>query len=437
MLVVGEPTIGMNSNVGKRSLNHIVSPYGLAAISYAFFLFCCLIPPSVYSHIIGEPDLMFLDPKTILFYSLCVMSFVAGVWLIGWLFPSSFIRRKTKTKISPTAFLLVPLVVSIGATAISIFLLIKQHPEILILLLSQQSADLKQTLALDVEGGFTRPTYLLIGTIWWAFWRSRDLDLRKWRRRLINLTLSIGVLAVIIMASVSLLRNLLMMVVCGLAILYAVRKTVNKELTGKLLLRGSLAMGVSAVLLFFATSFTRGTVDWSDHIYQITGYTVASYNRLASLMNGGLRYPFAGRGIYLSYVVAYNHALNLILPLSSAMSPPEFLDLWGSEFDAVSRAGLNSGLIWSGTFGYIYSDLGWFSLPFVFSYGLLYGCLWRQLKRGAVIGVVLYPLLGYNVLEWWGTNGLLDQPLVLLIVIGITFICYEGLLVRTTETPGR
>jgi hypothetical protein len=232
------------------------------------------------------------------------------------------------------------------------------------------------------------------------------------------------------------LRNLLMMVVCGLAILYAVRKTVNEELTGKLLFKGSLVMGVSAALLFLATSFARGSVNSNDHIYQLMGYTVASYNRLAALVNGGLRYPFAGHGIYLSYVVAYNRALNLILPLSTAMSPPEFLDLWGSEFDAVSRAGLNGSLIWSGTFGYIFSELGWFSLPFVFSYGLLYGCLWRQLKRGAVFGVVIYPFLGYNVLEWWGTNGLLDQPLVLLIVIGITLICYERLLVRTTETLG-
>jgi hypothetical protein len=51
----------------KGLLDNVVSPCGLALISYAFFLFACLIPPSVHSHYMMEPDLMFLDPATILF----------------------------------------------------------------------------------------------------------------------------------------------------------------------------------------------------------------------------------------------------------------------------------------------------------------------------------------------------------------------------------
>lgn len=68
----------MNQVGQKRVLNNIVSPYGLALFSYAVFLFACLIPPAIYTYYMREPDLMFIDPATILFYTLCVAAFLGG-----------------------------------------------------------------------------------------------------------------------------------------------------------------------------------------------------------------------------------------------------------------------------------------------------------------------------------------------------------------------
>src|SRR5258708_32835749 len=109
-------------------IRNIVSPYGLAMISYAFFLFACLIPPSIYSYYMMEPDLMFLDPATILFYTLCVASFVAGVCLVTWLFPSSYVYRKCKTRLSPTFFLLAPLPIAAAPPPSKDRPLITRHP---------------------------------------------------------------------------------------------------------------------------------------------------------------------------------------------------------------------------------------------------------------------------------------------------------------------
>src|SRR4051794_38417753 len=81
----------------SRLLNNAVSPFGLAFLSYAFFLFSCLIPPSIYQRYMMEPDFMFLDPATILFYTLSVASFLIGAGLIAWVLPSSFINRKITT----------------------------------------------------------------------------------------------------------------------------------------------------------------------------------------------------------------------------------------------------------------------------------------------------------------------------------------------------
>jgi hypothetical protein len=130
-------TAGSRSLVGhntsrSRLLNNLVSPYGLAMISYAFFLFSCLIPPSIYSSFVAEPDKMFLDPTTILFYTLCVMGFVAGVWLLSWLLPpASLSDRKETVTPSSALYLLPPLIFCVALSALSSVLLLKSNPLIL------------------------------------------------------------------------------------------------------------------------------------------------------------------------------------------------------------------------------------------------------------------------------------------------------------------
>jgi hypothetical protein len=414
-------------------IRNIASPYGLAMISYAFFLFACLIPPSVYSHYMMEPDLMFLDPATILFYTLCVASFVAGVWLVSWLSPSSFVDRKLETRISPTLFLLAPLILAVSAATITDLYLITQYPTIILSLLAQQGGDVKDTIAFEVNGHFAFVPIILVGITWWVFWRYPDLDLRGWRKRLAKFSLFVAGLSVILSSVITAGRNILMLAVCGLAILYVTRRTVKKQATLRLIFRSGITVVICTVLLFFAFSFLRGTNSWDDLANELIGYTAGSYNRLAAVVNGNLRYPFAGRGIYLSGLVAHSR----FLPFSYLMNAPDSLDVWASEFGAVSRAGLDGRLIWSGAFGYIFSDLGWFSLPFVFGYGMLYGVVWNWINRGKVLGIVLYPCFGFCALFWIGSNYLLDQPSEILSIVAIILIVYELVLVKRPEASVR
>ena len=414
----------MNRDGQKRLLNNVVSPYGLAIISYALFLLACLIPPSVYSHYMRERDLMFLDPATILFYTLCVAGFVAGVWLVGWLFPSSFVGHEFRPRRSPALFLLVPLTFGIVFTAVSLTKLIVDNPAIIVWLLAQQGGNLKTADALDVDGNLMLAPLTLTAIVWWAFWRYFDLGLQGWRRRLVKLGLFIAVLLVIASATVILSRSLLMLVVCGLAILYVLRRTLKPVGLG-FIFNSSIAIAICVTLLFFGFSFLRGSGSWDDQISGLVGYTAASYNRLAAVVNGSLHYPFEGRGVYLSPFVSYSHALNRIIPLGRLMNWPEYMEVWGSEFGAIDRAGLGGGGIWSGTFGYIFSDLGWFSPLFVFGYGMLYGVVWNWMKRGRVLGIVLYPCFGFCILFWLGSNYLLDSQLVFLWIAGIMLSIYE------------
>jgi hypothetical protein len=105
--------------------------------------------------------------------------------------------------------------------------------------------------------------------------------------------------------------------------------------------------------------------------------------------------------------------------------------VWRSEFDAVAAAGLNGQLIWSGAFGYIFSDLGWFSPLLLYVYGLATGWTWRSQKLGRVLGAILYPWCGFCILYWFGTNYLLDPKAAVLILCVILISLYESLLLRT------
>jgi len=420
-------------NIEKMALlDHAGSPYGLATYSYVFFLISCLIPPSFYKHYIGEPDLMFLDPTAILFYTLCVISFVLGMWFIGWLFPATFVKRTYTTRISALSFLLTPLVVGFLAMTFVNVYLIQHFPAILLNLLTQQGVDTKDTLIYnnDTSARIVFIPITLIGVIWWAFWRSSSLSIAGWRKRLVRCFIFLALMSVAIYFVLIVFRAILIMAVCGLAILYVLRRTIEQKASTASIFRIGIGVAVFVPLLFVLFSFLRGADNWDTQITLLLGYSAASYNRLAAIVNGNLRYPFAGRGLYLSSVIVHTH----LLPLNEILNPPGFLDMWGTEFAAVSKAGLSGGLIWSGAFGYIFSDIGWFSLPFVFGYGVLYGFIWRALKRGQIIGVVLYPCFGACILLWLGPNYVLDQPTEILLFTAAILACYERIFAGHYET---
>ena len=103
---------------------------------------------------------------------------------------------------------------------------------------------------------------------------------------------------------------------------------------------------------------------------------------------------------------------------------------WRSQFNAVAAAGLNGDLIWSGAFGYIFSELKWLSPLLLIIYGLLTGWAWRALKLGRTVGILLYPWCAFCVLFWFGVNYLLDTQPVILLIDAIFLSFYELLFVR-------
>lgn len=415
----------------------MISPYGLALVSYAIFLFACLIPPSVYTHYMQEPDLMFLDPATILLYTLSVTAFIAGAIFIQWLFPQKAGRCILTPKVSPSLFLLLPLLCSVAVTVAAVVALVKSNPILLAALMSQKSG-VKETMESDAVGRIILIPLQLAGVTWWTYSRYKLLEMRVRGRRAVKLVLLVALLTLLTSAVCMLNRSILMIPLCGLVILYveAHNSTSGKSMA-PLLKTGAIA-AICVPLLFMAFSFLRGTKGWDDQVNALLGYTIAGYNRMAAVVNGQMRYPFAGSGVYLSSIVAHNS----FLPFSKTLDMPDPGNVWGSEFQAVTLAGLDNRMIWAGTFGYLFSDLGWLCPFFVFGYGLLYGLIWKLFGRGNIIGVVLYPWFGFCIAFWFGTNYLLESPLEVFVAVAIVLFLYEALLTRRERdstslvTPG-
>ena len=155
---------------------------------------------------------------------------------------------------------------------------------------------------------------------------------------------------------------------------------------------------------------------------------------MSALLSGALRYTYGGRGLYLSGFLAFNNSLNEVIPIRNMLDWPSFDEVWRSEFPSVWRANLNGNSIWCRAFGFIYTDLGWFTPIFVFMYGLLYGLIWRLVRLGSTFGVVLYPWCAFCILFWFGFNLLLWTQLVVLLIDVFVLSVYEFFLLTTPDS---
>ena len=428
----------MNRDGLNRTLHHIVSPYGLAILSYAFFLSSCLIPPTIYSDWMHEPDWMFLDPTTILFYSLCVGAFLAGVWFFETLFPSlPSVEHKLEVSFNAAAFLLIPLLLCTAVSALSCVLIVKNNPLLIPLLALRQAYVLEpgSESGVQLEGTLNIAVLFLTGVIWWVAWRVRCSDVTRGGKRAVYGALAIAVLVVFASSSLMLSRHSSVVLVGGLGVIYLLGKLFANKLRWRVIGKIALLYLTGGAFFFFLVEWLKrgSTTSKQPPGFAFVGYTFSSYNRLAAVLQGRLRFDYAGRGIFFSNFLSFNHSLNHMIPFGRTIHAPEFFDWWRASFASVGRAGLDFRMIFIGAFGELYSEIGWLAPVCVFGYGLLYGLVWRWMKAGKVAGILLYPYFAYCTLFWFSTNGLFDQDLVALVIDALLLGLFESLFVRQSN----
>jgi len=373
-----------------------------------------------------EHDYMFMDVSAITFYSLCVIFFLFGVWLIDLFFPvAAFSDEKPMCRLPPATFLLIPLGLGLVFSALSNILLIRSNPDLFLLFLVQGGAEVKSEFQFQSSLGLAG--VYVIGIVWWATWRCDQLNLQGRQRRLVKTVQYLATASVILAAILKLTRGELIPVITGIAIIYLLRKSTRAETRAAFLVRFGLIFVFSVLILFLLASFVRGTTSLMEDVF---AYTIAPYNRLSALLSGRLRYPYGGRGTYLITFLGYSNMLNNLIPFRDMLRWPSVMDLWQSEFRAMGPAGLGENSIWAGTFGYIFADLGWLAPVFVFFEGLLCGVVWRSVKLGRPLGAVLYPWFAFCILFWFGMNSMFASWVLAFILDVIGLSIYEALFLR-------
>jgi hypothetical protein len=409
-------------------LNYVVSPYGLSILSTLIFLAAWVFPSQIYSNLIGEPDLMFFDPQTLLFVLLCVAGFWAGLFLIDFVLPSiSLLEAKQHHPLLSSNVLIFPLVVTTVITSLVCIKIVKENPNLIVLLLSQQGQGVKSEFAEMKLGLLGWGVMVHPCVVWWTYWRLKNSGLKILRgRRIVSwLVIAIGVFAQVALSMLRVSRSDLMPIFGGLAVLYLMDKIRRREINTAGLLRRLLILPTAGASLFILFALLRGSQDVSKGLGDFVGYTLASYNRLAALLNGTMHYPYGGHGVFLFDFLNSNNVLNAVIPMRKIFAWPDTFELWNASFQAPQIAGLNSYLIWSGIFGYLYSDFGW-TTPLIFlPYGIMYGIVWRQAEFGTTLGVTLYPWFAFSALLWFSGNLVFGEQFPFYIVAGLLLMGYE------------
>ncbi len=407
-------------------MKNLVSPLYLWMATTAVFMISFFFPGDFYEKLMGERYYMGLNYAALFYYFFYSSFFIIGFYFSCWLMVF-FVSNRGGLLVSPVlflGFLFFVCLVNFYYTYANF-----SSSDVLIgLLVSQQGYLIKESDEFKLAGGLFN--IFAIGFFWIGYYFYR-IGLLGNSKRFSSILLVLLFLSVVVASIVRLTRGELIPLLVGMGVIFFYTSSVAAVYKRYFYV---LASFILVVLAFVSFSGLRGEVDYNKIISDILAYTVASYNRLALLINGQLDYAHAGKGLYISSFVSFNLLFNDITGFSRYMDWPGYLDVWRSEFDGVSRAGLNGDIIWITAPGYVYLDFGWFAFVFALFSGLMYGVFWKLWVGRYVLGLVVYPWMAFCLLFWFGTNYIFDTKFVVFLITALCFSllnCISGIFKNT------
>lgn len=425
--------------INRQLVRNAASPYSLALASYAVFLAAWLFPPDTYTSLLHEPDLLFLNPLAFGYFTACIIAFLVGVRASRF-----FCHTKTSTPqrligvSNALVYLLTPLAMS---TAYCLWYLkeLGARMPLLALLSSQQGQLIKLSVMTgQLETGRSAVGLpVLMGTLWWATFRESQINLRTNEKWFVRFMLLLSTVVCIATCVARVDRTSLVALCAGLVVVWLYRLSLRDDVRlGRLIMTGLICLSILP-MIFVSVGYLRGAGTFQSILTSAAGYSLASYNRLTALLIGQMTYVYHGTGIYLAPYLLEGHNLDKIFHITKSLGWPTFNDIYLSEFQSVAAAGLNPAYIWSGAFGYIYSDLGWGTLAYLLVVGAVSGYAWARFKGGNVMAVVLYPWMMSCVVLWFAANYLVGFSLNGLFEGLIALILWDKLTLRRDKTTSR
>jgi len=422
----------MLSYLKRLFIRNAASPTLIALCSCAIFAFAWVFPPDLYSVYLGEVDWVFLNPLTLLYFGLCVGGFFCGVYFSRYIKGASFNSEPPQISSgSPFSYLTLPLIALTILCGIYLILL-GVRVDFVALLASQQGSSLKMAdeNGTGLANRWQMVHVFLTAALGWAQYRALQLKLSNAKRTIFWIIFSIGWL-VDAATSVALVDRTQLMPLMASTVLIAIFFGTRGRKVRFLRVAAFASLSMLAIVgTFLLLSFLRGSLLMGSLMRSLLGYTIVSYNRIAALLMGAMHYGYEGKGVYLMPLLSGSEGINKIIPFKDMFGWPTARELWHTEFASVAQSGLNASYIWSSIFGYLYSDIGWFTPFYMFFYGLFCCYFWIKFKNGKALGLVVYPWVAFGIMFWVGGNLLPYDRLLNYVEMGLLLTWYDSSWIR-------
>ena len=437
----------------------LLSPTALSLGMLIFSVCMTLVPPKLYQFFIGEKDQMYLNWPMYGYMALMTAFFLAGVALhskyfsrIRVLKPRP-IRASSFNLIVATSLIVWPLIllnllnlsVLVSALGVSGFINSIAHP-------SNAGRELvSQLLAGNGLSWLSGASAGMLSFLVWLVMGRMVVDQQAATRRVYGWVLLLAFFAVcLISAATTQARGpvlvIALQVIFGIAAAYITKYRLSLR---------RIVVSIASVALLGAVFFTAvqqsrlnnavgPSVSAGDAaIGAFIGYFPASYNRLASVMDGKLTLPGAGSG-YLSLLGVYTFPglSNMVgvgeigrsmgLPV-----PSDEYTAWRQAFQSVRSSGLNDSFIWPTVWGAVLLDLKGFAFLWWIAYGMI--CAWgfQAFRQSAVVGLIMYPWMAVSILQWYGDAVIGNRTLPVLLAVALALAAALKLVSEMPQRPAR
>ena len=394
------------------------SPMMLLVPSFGLFLIAFFFPPSLYQSIIYEQNKAALNITSLTYWSIFLAVYCLGVKLGSSVVqvPSSHKIEADKLSANKTVIALTGLLFG-SVNLYSVYSNIGSMPFLIQILISQSGYQIKSGDEFSFSGDLVN--IFVLSFLILVFKILVDLRYQKKRFReswLVYLSFIIMLMSFIASCSIRLTRGEFMPGFFAIALILS--STMQPNI--RRLVIFALWFLILIVAIFILFSAARGVIDGEKILSDLVAYSLSSFNRLAHLLEGDLKYTYGGNYMYFSGFVSFNQMFHSLTNIDAYFGWPSFYAAWQQEFSDVASAGLNSDIIWATLPGYVFIDFGWFGAPIVaLLYGLVAGFFWSLWRRRTVLGIACYPWCAFSTFFWFGTNYVLDTKFAVCFLVGL------------------
>ena len=401
-----------------RSPLALISPPAAVAFSLTAAAAVVLFPPAVYREMVGEPNYIFLNGRAVLFIALCVAAFGVGyaVFHLARRWPVVLDPKDAQSgPDSPigTELLLGCLLVVAHAAVLLLFIRTISLDALLAAMVGQtRSTAMRQTLG-DLLDQYNLGSLMVVARVVlpWLAWcylsrRSTGAAGRRPLGLVFFLLLAAHLSALLLIGG----RSGILLVIFGLLLVGGLHQWSRGRLRWKSSILIGSAAAVFALVLFGVVANSRRGLSPSEWemayvVEDVTAYYAGSYNRLAAITNGVLHMPGAGGGYYWTGWLWEFPVAQSVLGLDELAEyayQERPVAGWFEVSPHIGSIGFNRTYTSLTVFSFSFADFGWAGfLPFI-PYGFLAAYCWHRFRAGRMVGVIVYPVVLWSILEWRG-----------------------------------